>query len=74
MAINGRNMRGTTTIRANIDTKIVLPSLFVRSEEPGRLSSSRPLRRKISRKLLVNEAFRLPRVSEGDVSGFIGGR
>lgn len=75
MAINGRNMRGTTTIRASIDTKIVLPSpFFVRCEEPGRPSSSRALRRKISRTLLVNEAFRLSRAPEGDVLGFTAGR
>ena len=74
MAINGRNKRGTTTIRASIDTKTVLDSPFFVRCEPGRLSSSRPLRRKISRRLLVNEALRLVRELEGDVSGFTGGR
>ena len=75
MAINGRNKRGTTTIRANIDTKTVLPSaLFARCEEAGRLSSSRPLRWKILRRLLVNEPLRLLQAPEGDVSGFTGGR
>ena len=76
MAISGRNKHGTTTIRANIATKIVLPSPFLMGcKVLGRVSPSRPLRRKISRILLVNEAFRQLRALEGVVvSGLTGGR